>query len=480
MESARGLTAESFRRLNITEKIVKKCTTGNAIVDTAVSLALVDSGVVGRFINFVISIIKKSSAKTYKILIKIIKELIHIVLRRKREVKLVNRTCIMRSITLENQLDTIFPTVLWYLRKNTDTCNKETISIQKHKDIERPVICLPSDVEGSVWFSGFEVKYVTSRDAIEIHHERTIKRARYTVTMNIKVPEDLDVSDFWERLVDESQKQLNAERLAQAWVQRFYRNIDGKWTNKPNLYPRKIDTIFLRSGVMEDLKKDLSLFAKSKEWYLNKGENYARGYLFSGKPGTGKSSTIRGMATYLNRSIHYVNLGSIKSDDNLFQMLESIEYSSTIIVFEDIDCSSKATLSRSNVVDIIEDEDKQNKEEKDKSTNTSLTLSGILSVLDEKACGRIIVMTTNHIEKLDAALIRERRIDYHINFDLCDVDQIERIYESYFETSRPSRPLSYDKIKNLSPSDVSSLFIKHRSDPITSWNILCDGYVVDR
>ena len=51
-----------------------------------------------------------------------------------------------------------------------------------------------------------------------------------------------------------------------------------------------------------------------------------------------------------------------------------------------------------------------------------MSLSGLLNALDGVASqeGRILIMTTNHIEKLDSALIRPGRIDLRLELNYAD------------------------------------------------------------
>ena len=53
---------------------------------------------------------------------------------------------------------------------------------------------------------------------------------------------------------------------------------------------------------------------------------------------------------------------------------------------------------------------------------SAVTLSGLLNVLDGVLSqeGRILIMTTNHIEHLDEALIRLGRSDKKVHFKLAD------------------------------------------------------------
>lgn len=59
-----------------------------------------------------------------------------------------------------------------------------------------------------------------------------------------------------------------------------------------------------------------------------------------------------------------------------------------------------------------------------------LSLSGLLNMLDGVASqeGRILIMTTNHIDKLDTALIRPGRIDMIVPFGYADRNMIASIF----------------------------------------------------
>lgn len=54
------------------------------------------------------------------------------------------------------------------------------------------------------------------------------------------------------------------------------------------------------------------------------------------------------------------------------------------------------------------------------NSKRGITLSGLLNVIDGVASqeGRILIMTTNHIEAIDHALLRPGRVDLRIYFDL--------------------------------------------------------------
>merc|ERR1712224_561737 len=72
--------------------------------------------------------------------------------------------------------------------------------------------------------------------------------------------------------------------------------------------------------------------------------------------------------------------------------------------------------------------------EKQKDTNKSddvLNLAGVLNVLDGvvDSPGRIVIMTTNHPEKLDPALIRPGRINFAMKLDFMSGEQLAKLIE---------------------------------------------------
>jgi chaperone BCS1 len=63
-----------------------------------------------------------------------------------------------------------------------------------------------------------------------------------------------------------------------------------------------------------------------------------------------------------------------------------------------------------------------------------ITLSGLLNVLDgfHAPTGVLFVMTTNHVEKLDQALLRPGRIDYKLYLGKASDHQKMELYRRFF------------------------------------------------
>ena len=67
-----------------------------------------------------------------------------------------------------------------------------------------------------------------------------------------------------------------------------------------------------------------------------------------------------------------------------------------------------------------------------------ISLSGLLNVIDGVASheGRLLIMTTNHVARLDSALLRPGRIDARVRFDLATRKDAEHLFVQMFTVDR--------------------------------------------
>ncbi len=169
---------------------------------------------------------------------------------------------------------------------------------------------------------------------------------------------------------------------------------------------RDLSTIFVPQATKDMLVNDLAAFMARREEYARRGTPWRRGYLFEGPPGTGKSSLIFALASHLGRPVFVINLANVGGDNGL-QSAFNVAGGKGIVVIEDAD-TVRITNSReeapppqaaTTVPGLPEQQ--------------HLTLSGLLNAIDGVAAreGRILFVTSNHSDRLDAALMRPGRID---------------------------------------------------------------------
>ena len=160
----------------------------------------------------------------------------------------------------------------------------------------------------------------------------------------------------------------------------------------------------------------------------------------------------------VEKHIYVINLASMMmTDEKLMDLLSSAEEGS-IILLEDID---------SAISKIIEVGEEDRKESHVKASTSFLSYSGILNALDGVGSqeGRILFLTTNHIEKLPNALLRPGRIDKKVYFGLADKFQIEKLFLKFFPENTSEAKLFAEKLKEnqFSMAQLQSFLMEHKS-----------------
>ncbi|WCJ25021.1 P-loop containing nucleoside triphosphate hydrolases superfamily protein [Euphorbia peplus] len=133
----------------------------------------------------------------------------------------------------------------------------------------------------------------------------------------------------------------------------------------------------------ESIVKDLDLFMQRKKYFQSVGRAWKRGYLLYGPPGTGKSTLVAAMANYLRFHIYDLQLQGVKNDGDLRRILTSTTNRS-ILLIEDIDCSTKSSRTRSRTQRMNENDDDDEDEDRDQPDNKLSFDPGVSLILFEK------------------------------------------------------------------------------------------------
>jgi chaperone BCS1 len=208
----------------------------------------------------------------------------------------------------------------------------------------------------------------------------------------------------------------------------FIKDNETWWTDALEVDKRNFNTIFLPHEQKSTLINFLSDFYSKKTWYLEKGIPYQAGVLLYGPPGTGKSSIIKAVASHFNKHICI-----LRSNDLIKMQAAVIDLPrNAVMVLEDVD---------SNEIVLKEEYQTKKKENKTKMntqtgefSSTTITLSDILNILDGimNVPGRVIFMTTNHIEKLQESLIRPGRIDLRLEIGYTSGIQFQEFIKCFY------------------------------------------------
>lgn len=229
----------------------------------------------------------------------------------------------------------------------------------------------------------------------------------------------------------------------------------GYWEYITHQNKRDMNTIFLDKKIKQSIIDIINNFLNNEPWYIERGIPYQLGLLFYGTPGSGKTSLIKAIASYFNKQI------AVTDAYKLYQSIINIPENS-ILVIEDIDAFGNTHKRGEDSKPDTPEKDCKPGIEKVEEEMSAMGLSELLNSLDGLISihGRIIIMTTNHIEKLDAALIRPGRIDYKIEISYISITAFIEFLTIFFQADFTY--LSDRKIKQTTIAELQTEYMLNK------------------
>ena len=162
-----------------------------------------------------------------------------------------------------------------------------------------------------------------------------------------------------------------------------------------------------------------------EEWYAARDLPWRRGWLLHGPPGTGKTALTRAVAEDLDLPVYAYDLASLKNDELREAWAKMLAEAPCLALLEDVDAVFRG---RENVA----------------VKEGGLTFDCLLNCLDgvQRADGLLVVVTTNHPDRLDPALGADLG-DGRVGGD---------------PGGRASRPGRIDRVVELPPLDEDGRF----------------------
>jgi ABC-type cobalamin/Fe3+-siderophores transport system ATPase subunit len=296
-----------------------------------------------------------------------------------------------------------------------------------------------------------------------------------------------------------------------------YFNINDIWEECEFNSTRNFNNLFFDNKF--DLISKIDFFKNNKYWYEKNGHPYTLGIGLYGPPGTGKTSVIKCIANMLKRHLIVINLNKITTQRefseyyfektyNSDNKINSIDFDNKIIVLEDIDCMceivKKRNLNKNNSIDSFctsSDDNSDNEENIKKNNikknnkylakqiskninndicyvqdknNDKITLSYLLNVIDgiRETPGRILIITSNHYNQLDEALIRPGRIDIKLEMKNASVNTISQMYCHYYDEVLDTNFIEKLEDHKISPAQITNIYLNSKNQDEFKNNLL--------
>lgn len=227
---------------------------------------------------------------------------------------------------------------------------------------------------------------------------------------------------------------------------------------KVNQLYKNMQSLYLREADKHKITSIVDKFKTRRDFYEQLGIPYKLGIMLYGHPGTGKSSTIKAVASTLEKDIYFVNLKNVRTNAELKGIFEHIneKCNGGVIVFEDMDASCEVIKKRVSGSGSGETRPDAVADVTDHVADDKLTLSYLLNLFDGTICrdGTIFAITTNHLENIDPALYRSGRVDVKIEFRKCDHYQVGQIFRHIIGRELAADVLAAIPEWTYSPADI--------------------------
>ena len=310
-------------------------------------------------------------------------------------------------------------------------------------DAEKPDLTFqPNMGFHSFIYSGKKISVFQSNDKTITTGEEKAPTKLGTIMLSCYGPENITLlkklcSEAMEFALDKD------KNLTHVYALRPY---GASWEKVQSKKPRSLSTVILDSNIAEEVISDIKNFTQSQQWYLARGVPYRRGYMLHGPPGTGKTSFILAVAAELKLSVCLMNLTGNIDDNQLMGAMENAP-KNTILLLEDVD---SIFIERTSV---------------NESKGRKISFSGLLNAIDGVRTqeGRILFMSTNHIEKLDPALLRPGRSDVHVKLDYASKEQIRRMWMRFYPEEKEGMVEGFLKVvpeKKVSMAKLQGHFLR--------------------
>ena len=305
------------------------------------------------------------------------------------------------------------------------------------------------------------------------HYSLRIGHDAHTVTNHYTIHFDSAHLNVFEDLMQTSvmyfKKFSNWHKTDENRLKIYLSNDEGYFDSLGTRPTRSLDSVFLPKKQKTEMIRLIETFLKPEtiQQYKKLGVNHKLTLLLEGVPGTGKSSLISAVASHFKFDIAVISFTPKLTDAGFMRILrtwdqkierqkddeEKNQNKITILVIEDMDCIFKERKSNDEARNMV-------------------SFSGILNGMDGITTSehQILIMTTNHIEHLDPALIRPGRVDHIMRFDYAVKEQIVEMFNVYTgakeeekETKKETKEKEqkgeefYSKVKKLNIKLTTSL-----------------------
>jgi SpoVK/Ycf46/Vps4 family AAA+-type ATPase len=194
---------------------------------------------------------------------------------------------------------------------------------------------------------------------------------------------------------------------------RVYSINGDEWSGQIIKDSQTLDQVFVKTSAKEAILERIRVFKEEKKRAKRFGKPYKLNFLLYGVPGAGKTSMVKAIAKHLKKQLYIFNFSKELTDNKMSALLKDVD-SGSVLVFEDVDSF------------FVHRE----------SNGCNISFSSLINQLDgirNSDAGLITILTANHVDKLDPALLRAGRMDLLVKFDYPEQEEVKMAFDAYLD-----------------------------------------------
>ncbi|QBJ02827.1 cell division protein [Pseudomonas phage Psa21] len=258
---------------------------------------------------------------------------------------------------------------------------------------------------------------------------------------------------------------------------RIFAPNDGDWKRQGKLRLDADETLIIDPDVEQEFFGSLDWYINNEAWYRKRGRAYKHTVILHGPPGTGKTSLIKRAARKYKRDLHFLNLST--HGRSLAELVAKLQPGDILCIEDFDDVRSLHRRVETKTVGVTDGDD--SKSPGALLMDCDIALSTFLNVLQGvvELDDIIIIMTTNHLEKIDPAVYRRSRVDKLIEVLPLKDAEIKRYIDQMYDNPTYDRNVMYPDVP---ASTLSGIFQEHPDDHLAFINkldSLDDAYIAN-
>jgi hypothetical protein len=327
------------------------------------------------------------------------------------------------SYIVDNSINHLYVAFDWYLKSNSKVKKNENYAVlsmvkpieASKKEKDYPVLkTVPEEQETEFVYDNYVFNYSkSSHDDVIYAPSGEMKKKNY----KLLIWSYYCGVDTFDNLSTHVINAYAKSKVDEVWIQKIYKHSNGMWKDTIlDRNKRKIISVVMKDGRNQEISELLNHFIQTEEWHLERGIPYKKSFLFYGPPGTGKSSMIKAMSFELQRHIHYLSLSTIKNDQELSNLMSSINFKDTILVIEDIDAQGSFVHKRPKKQDKQEIEENITNINSNINSNLNSNINKVDFINSNINSNKVDFINSNNDINLDqSGLIGLSKLIYAVN-----------------------------------------------------------------